>query len=93
MQKDKFFTYSLTIVMLSALLNIVGSLVCSAKTKNIVGLEKNISLVEGDVLVQKAKQAEQYSLNQLVDQANLFGFSEPSLVVYASSNKKVAEVR
>lgn len=55
-----------------------------------MALEKKISVVDGNILMEKAKQAEQYSLNQLVTQADTFGFKEPTLVVYASTNKKVA---
>lgn len=53
-------------------------------------MEKGINSVDGSILMEKAKQAEQSSLNQLVSQADTYGFKETTLVVYASTNKKVA---
>lgn len=90
MLKSKFAISSLIIIFVTVFVNIYGSILCTSKVKSVVALEKTINSVDGTILVEKAKQAEQFSLNQLVNQANAFGFSEPALVVYASTNKKVA---
>lgn len=90
MRKSRFLISSLIIIFVTVFLNIYGSIFCNIKVKSVVALEKKINTVDGNILMEKAKQAEQYSLNQLVNQANIFGFKEPSLVVYASTNKKVA---
>jgi len=90
MKKSKFAVCSLVLILATIFLNIFGNIFCSAKVKSVVALEKKIYSTDGAILVEKARQAEQISLNQLINQADTFGFKEPTLVVYASLNKKVA---
>ncbi|OGM77268.1 hypothetical protein A2188_02455 [Candidatus Woesebacteria bacterium RIFOXYA1_FULL_43_9] len=90
MTKNNFLICFLILVFATVFVNISGSIFCSSKIKSVVALEKGINSVDGSILMEKAKQAEQSSLNQLVSQADTYGFKETTLVVYASTNKKVA---
>ena len=79
--------------MAGLFLNIYGGIICSQKTREVIAFEKEITSLENQIQSEKTKQVEIGSIGQLLNQASNQGFSEPLVIVYADSFKKVASIQ